>query len=320
MIWRSLALWCLSALLAAADIELTPPIDCDLGRECYIQQYVDHDPGKGARDFRCSSLSYDTHKGTDFAVKTYARMQAGVDVIAAAPGRVTAVRDGEPDRLYGGKFGEVPSNRACGNGLIIAHDDNWTTQYCHLRKGSLTVQTGQIVKRGAPLGQIGLSGRTQFPHVHLTLRHNNKVIDPFDPDGQITCGAPSEDTLWQTPLTYQPGGVLDTGFADGVPDYSDVKSGTAKKSEMPRTAPAIVLFGFAFGGRTDDIMHLRIDGPGGLRASQKVRLTKNQAQFFRAYGKKRPAGNWAAGTYRGTVELVRDGKVINSNRTTVKVR
>lgn len=310
----------LAGSAAAQDISLSPPIDCDLGRDCYIQQYVDHDPSNRAYDFRCASLSYNTHKGTDFALRTYAQLQAGVTVIASAPGRVKAIRDGEPDQLYGGRFGEVPRNKACGNGVLVEHADGWTTQYCHLRKGSVRVRKGQDIARGEALGIVGLSGRTQFPHVHLTLRRNGKVVDPFDPDGKIICSAPSGKTLWDRPLTYRPGAVLSAGFADSVPEYADVKSGAAAQQTMPRDAPAVVLFGMAFGGRKGDVMRLTITGPNGKLLDERVTLEKNQAQFFRAVGRKRSTSAWPSGTYRGKVTLERGGTALNVEQTRMRIR
>ena len=303
-----------------AEIRLAPPIDCDLDRDCFIQQYVDHDPGTGARDFRCGPLSYDTHKGTDFALRSYLQMQSGIDVLAAAPGVVQAVRDGEKDRLYGGRWGEVPSNRACGNGVVVAHADGWSTQYCHLKEGSVSVRKGDRVAQGSVLGEVGLSGRTQFPHVHMTVRKEGRVIDPFDPDGEITCGSPSRTTLWQSPLTYQPGGMLDVGFADAIPKYEDVKAGRAAKESLERDAPALVVFGYAFGGRTGDVMSLRIVGPTGPVVSENVRLTKNQAQFFRAVGRKLSRAAWTPGLYSGQVRLIRDGRLVGERKAEIRIR
>ena len=91
-----------SASLAAAEpFSLDFPVDCTLGETCYIQQYVDHDPGPGARDFTCQGLSYDGHKGTDIALPTLAAMAQGVRVRAAAPGVVRARRDGVRPRQAG---------------------------------------------------------------------------------------------------------------------------------------------------------------------------------------------------------------------------
>ena len=71
----------------AGAFELALPVDCDLGTDCYIQQYMDHDSSAAATDFTCGPLSYDGHSGTDIAVENRAQMAAGVAVLSAAPGR-----------------------------------------------------------------------------------------------------------------------------------------------------------------------------------------------------------------------------------------
>ncbi|WP_098410577.1 M23 family metallopeptidase [Thioclava sp. ES.031] len=161
------------------------PVECTLGQDCYIQNYVDRDPGPGARDAGCGGLTYDRHKGTDFALLTEAQMQAGVQVIAAAPGRVIATRDGEPDGAYAS--GQTAAGKECGNGIVIDLGHGWQTQYCHLRDGSISVTRGDQVAAGAPLGLVGQSGKAEFPHLHLSLRHDDTVIDPFDPVMQDGC-------------------------------------------------------------------------------------------------------------------------------------
>ncbi len=296
------------------------PIDCDLGRDCFIQQYVDHDRSRAAMDFRCSTLSYDTHQGTDFALRSLEQMRRGVNVLAAAPGVVAGTRDGMEDRLYRTGDSDRLNGRDCGNGVRIEHDGGWSTQYCHLKRGSVTVNEGDRVDTTTVLGQVGLSGRTQFPHVHMTLRKDGDVIDPFDPDGQIECGAPSTETLWETPPPYRPGGVLDVGFADAVPKFNAVKAGDAAANQMSTDAPAIVVFGYAFGGRIGDRMQLRIDGPDGVLIEQAVELERNQAQYFRAVGKRRTTDAWPAGRYTGTVVLRRDGREFDRAQGTIVVQ
>lgn len=305
--------------LAARDITLNIPIDCDLGSDCFVQQYVDHDPSRAARDFRCSNLSYNNHKGTDFALRSIAQMQRGVNVIAAADGTVRATRDGVKDQIYTRKIEASVSGRECGNGVVIDHGDGWTTQYCHLKRGSVRVRKGAQVTTGTVLGQVGLSGRSQFPHVHMTVRKDGDVVDPFDPDGKIACNAPDLKTLWAAPPPYRPGGVLTVGFAEAIPKFDAIKEGKAAQASLPDTAPALVLFGYAFGARAGDRIVLRIDGPEGRFMDETVVIEKNQAQLFRAVGKKRRA-NWPKGTYRGTVSLQRSGRTINSESGSVVVR
>ena len=299
---------------------LSSPVDCDLGRDCYIQQYRDHDVGAGAMDYRCAGLSYDGHKGTDFAVATLSQMEAGVAVIAAAPGTVKAVRDGMEDAYFTPERAEALRGRECGNGLVIDHGQGWETQYCHLKEGSIRVTAGDVIARGDALGQIGMSGRAAFPHLHLSLRKDGAHIDPFDPDGKIECNAPDARTLWATPMPYQPGGVLDVGFADHVPSYEAVKIGRSAVENMQRDADALVLFGYAFGGRVGDQLNLVLLGPTGVVIERTEPLNKAQAQFFRAIGKRTPPGGWPAGHYQGVVTLLRDGAPVDQMRTTVTLR
>ena len=50
----------LAAPLAARaqTIELKLPIDCEVGRSCFIQNYFDHDASPNARDYQCGTLTY----------------------------------------------------------------------------------------------------------------------------------------------------------------------------------------------------------------------------------------------------------------------
>lgn len=300
-----------AAPVTARDLPLAQPIDCTLGETCFIQQFVDHDPGEGARDFTCGPLSYDGHKGTDFGLPSFAAMRAGVAVIAAAPGTVVAFREGVPDTGWD----ESLTGKECGNGVVVDHGGGWQTQYCHLKEGSIAVEKGQRVAIGTMLGQVGFSGRTEFPHVHLSVRKNGQVVDPFDPDGQITCGAPDDDSLWSAPPAYTPGGLLSAGFSSAVPSYEAVKDGTANEQGLGQSAPALVLWGYAFGGRTGDEIALSMTGPEGEVINHTALVKRNRAQFFRAAGRKAPSGGWPAGTYQGTVSLIRDGALIDSIQT-----
>ncbi len=241
-------------------------------------------------------------------------MWAGVEVLAAAPGTVTGVRDGMADVAVTPETRGAIEGRECGNGVVISHGDGWETQYCHLRRGSVTVRDGQTVERGTMLGLVGLSGLTEFPHVHLSVRRDGAVVDPFAPDG--TCGAATE-TLWLEPPEYRPGGLLAAGFSDGIPAYDRIKAGEAHHESLRASGPALVIWGFAFGGRAGDRMELRIEGPGGPVIEESVVLEKTQMQLFRAVGRRTPPGGWPAGSYSGEVVLRRDGREIDRRRATL---
>ncbi|RSK30736.1 M23 family metallopeptidase [Rhodovulum iodosum] len=316
-----LALLSLAAPAVAGDIPLAPPIDCTLGETCFIQNYVDRDPGPGAADFACGGLTYDGHKGTDFALPTEADMARGVSVLSVAPGTVKATRDGMPDIAMDRPGAPALDGRDCGNGVVVSHGEGWETQYCHLREGSVAVRKGMRVAKGTVLGQVGLSGRTEFPHVHLSVRRDGRVVDPFDPaSGPATCGRAAAAPLWQNPLPYAPGGLVGAGFSTTVPGFDAVKAGLASPATLPAGAPALVLWAHAFGGRAGDAVAFEIDGPGGARIFEhRATLDRAQVRFFRAAGRRPPAGGWPDGAYRGTAQLMRGDEVLGQRTVTLRI-
>lgn len=291
-------LWLFSLATPAGAFQLAWPMDCTLGQTCHIQHYVDRDPGPGARDFTCGTLSYDGHDGTDIALPNRAAMEAGVKILTAAPGRVLGVRDGVPDFVA-----PVPG-KECGNGVLVDDGDGWQTQYCHMKQGSVAVRKGDAVILGTPLGLVGQSGAAEFPHLHLTVRQNGKPVDPFAPD-QTTCGPSTDAGLWATPLPYEAGGFLAAGFSSAIPEFSAIQAGLP---ELPLSAnaPALVLWGEVFGGQAGDVMEFLILAPDGssfLKSTAK--LERTQDQLFRALGKNLQA-SLMPGTYTGTIRLIRN--------------
>lgn len=314
----ALTLTSFAAPLAAKGPLFSLPIDCDLGETCFIQNYVDTDPGPDARDYTCGPLTYDGHKGTDFRVATIADMEAGVTVLAAAPGTVRATRDGMSDIPSDAADAPELDGKDCGNGLVIDHGGGWETQYCHMRNGSLEVEKGQRVAKGTHLGLIGLSGKTVFPHIHMSIRKHGEVVDPFAPDAAGTCG-PSDSTLWEDPVAYQAGALLWVGFAEGIPDFADIKAGLPDLTTLGADAPGLVLWGYAFGTRAGDTMEFNITGPDGWRHDQLVEFTKPQAQLYRASGRKRPPEGWPQGTYEGKVTFARGETVLSSESLSITI-
>ena len=318
MIKRAVALISLAAHAVASDFSLQLPIDCTLGKSCYIQQFVDHDPNASASDFTCGPLTYDTHKGTDFALQNLAAMTAGVDVLAAAGGRVVATRDGMPDQLYTPEAAAQIEGRDCGNGLVIDHGSGWRTQYCHLKQGSIIVDKGQRVETGAVLGEVGLSGRTQFPHLHMTVRKNDQVVDPFATEGRTACRQ-TDATLWLDPPNYAPGGLIQAGFTTDTPDYATVKQGLPSEQIIATDAAQILIWMHVFGVRDGDHMALRLDGPQGEIVQHSAPQTRNRAQAFQFAGKRRPDGGWPQGDYTAILWLMRNGAAIDTMKISATV-
>ncbi len=300
---------------SAQEISLRLPVACEIGRTCFIQHYLDHDPTPEARDHQCGTLTYDGHDGIDFRVPTTAAMRAGVDVIAAADGKVLRTRDGLEDISITGRGRENVENTECGNGALVDHGNGWQTQYCHLAKGSLAVKPGDTLRAGDRIGRIGLSGMTEFPHLHFTVRKDGQVIDPFT-SGPATqaCGMKQMASLWEPTtlhrLGYEAGSVLNKGFAPGPVTMEAVESGTAEQNIPTTASPALVAYVRAIGLRGGDVQTLTLfDSDGKPVAQNKTPpLDRNKAQWMTFAGFRPPPGGFRPGLYRAIYRVEREGK------------
>jgi len=300
------------------------PVACEVGRTCFVQYYVDRDPSSGARDFRCGTLTYDAHDGTDIRVPTLADQQQGVEVVAAADGEVLRVRDGTPDISVREQGSERVRGTECGNGVVIAHGGGLETQYCHMARGSVSVRPGDRVTAGQTIGRVGLSGQTEFPHLHFTVRRDGAVVDPFAPDQGGACGAGSP--LWEeaaaAALTYTPGAVLNAGFAPGPVTMDAIESGAARRVAVTPAAPALVAYIRAIGLQSGDVQRLTLTAPNGTVLAENTAppLESNKAQWMMFAGLRRPASGWPTGVYRGAYVLQRDGKTAIQHGFTLELR
>ncbi len=310
------ALWPATAASEAPRFEV--PIDCAVGRDCFVQNYVDHDASAGAADFACGSLSYDGHDGTDIRLTNLVAMARGVAVLAAADGTVLRTRDGMDDVSIAETGAEAVEGREAGNGVIIDHGGGWETQYGHLRKGSVRVAPGQRVAAGEPIGLVGLSGNTEFPHVEFVVRHGGLEVDPYVGLAPGSgCGAAGA-SLWsaaaEARLAYRAGGLLSAGFATEAPESDRARVGAYEAVAPTEDSAALVFWVDVFGTRAGDVETILLLAPdGSVLAEAREDHARNRAQWFRFIGKRRPDGGWPVGSYRGVYRLERttaDGTVL----------
>lgn len=317
MIRAVFATFITSAAPCAADAPfLGLPVDCILGDTCVIEYYPDVDPSPAAGDYRCGPKSRDGHSGTDFALLSFEQMQQGVPVIAAADGRVQAIRNTLPDQPY--IPGTDLNGQECGNAVRIDHGNGYQTTYCHMKLGSVLVTPGQRVLAGQVLGEVGLSGKTNFPHLHLTVTQGDAVVDPFAPDQTNACGEPFE-TLWRDTPAYVDAGLFSAGISDAVPTIENVRSGDARRTALAPTSD-IVLYGHVFNGNRGDTLDMTLTGPLGQVFDHTARLDSDSEELFRAFGSRPPSTGWPTGLYRGYVLLKRGGAVLSAWHVDLQVR
>ncbi|WP_169727855.1 M23 family metallopeptidase [Desulfovibrio inopinatus] len=266
----------------------------------------------------CGPLTYDGHKGTDFRILDHEAFERGVPVRAAEQGVVLRVRDGMTDmRLQHGDEDRV-AKREAGNAIIVQTPDGTLTLYAHLRKNSLRVAAGDHVKKGDTLGIVGLSGLTEFPHLHFEVRRASRIIDPFI--GQETsagCGG-ERHTLWSsevdTALHYQAGGVLGVGFGGNHPTLESV---LYEEGEVHTpTGKTLSFWAATWGMRHGDHERIELTGPElNIHAEDTIKTDK--AQWFRYI---QPSKQLKPGTYTGRYRLWRNagdspGLLIDETRT-----
>jgi hypothetical protein len=310
---------CLIFGAGTADaLQLQFPLACEIGKDCFIQQYVDHDASSGVADYRCGVETYDGHDGTDFRVSD---VKADVEVRAAAPGIVKAARDGMDDRLATTPdLLAAVSKVECGNGLVIAHEEGYETQYCHMRKGSLIVHVGDKVDAGAPLGRVGYSGAAAFPHLHLSVRQNGSKIDPFSGPMALDCHQPPQG-MWDqksaAQLSYQGPTVITTGWSSGAVTSDGIE--LRAYTDQPRADwPALVAFARIINVRQGDEINLTVSGPAGELAHNDVALNHDKAQDMLFAG-LRPHQALSAGRYEAKLVISRDSTAIVSKIFVVEI-
>ena len=310
----TLVLLAVQVASAAPALELSLPLACRPGINCWVVRHLHHDPGPGFADYRCGALGADGHGGTDFAIADL-RPETAVPVLASAAGTVRAARDGMPDQPPEGRIEHAYGARNCGNGVLIDHEGGWETQYCHLRRGSIRVAAGDRVAAGQVIGLVGMSGEANFPHVHLGVRHAGADIDPFTGEpASASCGARAAP-LWSpehaAALPYLEVPIARVGLTDHVPTHEAIVAGRAEpRGKLGPGSPALVAYLLAYGLRRGDRIELEIIAPdGSLLHRAEFDVAADAPRATRSAGRTATAGRWRSGVYRVEIRVRRHERV-----------
>jgi murein DD-endopeptidase MepM/ murein hydrolase activator NlpD len=302
---------------ASETFVLALPIKCELGVTCFVQNYMDHDPTSQVRDHLCGGRTYDGHDGTDIRVPDLEIQRGGVEVLASAPGRVVAIRDGIEDISIRSTGKAAIAGKECGNGVVIEHGDGWRSQYCHLARGSVLVKVGDRVATGQSIGLVGLSGATEFPHLHFSVRHHGKIVDPFAHDAPTgSCGG--GHALWSDAVRerakHRPREILNFGFSSVPPTMDLVESGEARKHPVRPDSDAFSAYVRAIGLQAGDQQTITLRGPDGAVISEyKAQpLDRDKAQYFLASGKRLKLARWPPGIYKAAYRVTKGDEEVLS--------
>lgn len=280
-----------SALLdgKVKDFSIGFPVNCKLNEDCFFFMYPDRLEKNGdyedAYDYRCGTMSYDKHSGTDIIVKHVPQLEKGIEVLAAADGIVYETRDSVPDRRI--RTGEpIPTSLEAGNRIYINHADEWHTDYVHLMRNSIRVKKGDKVKKGQVIALMGLSGRSQLPHLHFSLYYKDKVVDPFVGLTSMYGCNTKEEPIWETHYPYKRTGIIRTGFADKAVTLDELWDGMYQEKTMPQNISALVAWSHFYGLIKGDIIQTKIFDPNAsLFSDLSYTMEENMRLYSRSAGK-----------------------------------
>ena len=102
-------------------------------------------------------------------IQTFTLGTKGIDIAGNPGDPVVAAADGKV--MYSGN-----GVRGLGNLVIINHSNGFITAYAHNR--TLLVKTGQDVKRGAKIAEVGQTDTTS-PRLHFEIRRQGTPVDPM---------------------------------------------------------------------------------------------------------------------------------------------
>ena len=97
------------------------------------------------------------HEGVDF------RAKSGTPVFSVSSGTVRRIK-----RDYSHPYGIF---------IEIEHDNDFYTIYAHLSE--IKVSAGENIKECDVIGLSGNTGNSTAPHLHFSLTHKNKYVDPL---------------------------------------------------------------------------------------------------------------------------------------------
>jgi hypothetical protein len=91
----------------------------------------------------------------------------GDPLLAVADGRVTAALGSRPDLPVGGRTWDEME----GDYVILDIGGGHYVLYGHMKQGSVRVEAGDLVRRGQMIGQVGDSGNSDEPHLHIQVQN-----------------------------------------------------------------------------------------------------------------------------------------------------
>lgn len=168
---------------------------------------------------------------------------------------------------------------------------------------------------------VGMSGLTEFPHLHYGYIDKKQVIDPFTGrNSTTTCGLEDAKPLWDRSLklTYQPLTIQAAGFTNEVPTMQKLSEEATMLPALSFTDDKIVFWAMFLGVRVNDKITLEIINPNNkMLASEEIVQNRTRARQLYYIGKRLDKTKLQEGAYSAVAKIKRqqqDGELIEETK------
>ncbi|MDX1492466.1 MAG: M23 family metallopeptidase, partial [Longimicrobiales bacterium] len=206
-------------------------------------------------DYTCGPKA--RHDGaSEIVAAFYSYLDSTIAVVAAAPGTITEIRDGEPDRRN-----TIRGPEGLGNFVRISHTDGYETSYGFLRNGSIVVSPGDVVEAGSTIGSLGSSGEALLPSVRFEVLRDGESVDPFAGE----CG--SDRSYWFEQPPYEDEYTfLASGLTNESVSLAEMREPVASVDSISDGVAFFWVYAANVPGRMRHVLSLR--DPDGLLIQQ----------------------------------------------------
>lgn len=99
----------------------------------------------------------------------FQRYHPGVDLRAPLGSQVRPITEGVVRDVFFGSWGY-------GQALVIDHAEGYSSMYAHV--GRIFVEPGSDVDQYSAIAEVGMTGQSTGPHLHLEIYEDGKAVNP----------------------------------------------------------------------------------------------------------------------------------------------